>query len=288
MKQKSLFLSVLFVLISVVAFSQQDTITGWDFSDNTDSTFTANFGLSGNQTYDIRAEDTTGAARTLTYTNGATNYAATATGWDGGADNKFWSIKFKADGFTNMKVYSKQSAGGTNAGPKYWKVQARKSGEDWMDITGGTVTVENDWTTGVVDGIDIPAYFDLPGTTSLFIRWIMTSNESVSGADVAANGVAKIDDIFVTGVNSAGIETILFENNVSMFPNPCNETLYIESIEEMSQICIYDITGRLIIRDNVNIMNAQFDMSHLEAGLYIVTIQFKNEPGITKRKIIVE
>ncbi len=265
-----------------------DTITGWDFSDNTDIEFNANLGLPSNHGYDIRAEDTTGTTRTLTYTNGATNYAATATEWDNGADNKFWSVKFKADGYTNMKVYSKQTADGTNAGPKYWKIQARKSGEDWLDVAGGNVTVANDWTTGVVDGLDLPAALDLPGTTSLFVRWIMTSNESVSGSDVFSSGIAKIDDIIITGVNTAGVETILFENNIVVYPNPCSDYVIIDSMEDLDIVNVFDMMGRLMVSKKAKGLTEQIDVSHLASGLYIFTVQMKNESRVVTRKIIVE
>jgi hypothetical protein len=265
-----------------------DTIVGWDFSDDSDIEFNANLGLPSNYGYDIRAEDTTGTTRTLTYTNGATNYAATATEWDNGADNKFWSVKFKADGYVDLKLYSKQTAGGANAGPKYWKIQARKSGEDWLDVAGGNVTVANDWTTGVVDGLDLPAALDLPGTTSLFVRWIMTSNESVSGSDVLPTGVAKIDDIIITGVNTAGVETVIFENNVSVYPNPSSDFVNVQSVEEIDMVRVYDMRGALVVSERVLGQETQIDVSSLPVGLYVVAIHFKNEMKFVTRKIIVE
>jgi hypothetical protein len=265
-----------------------DTITGWDFSDDTDIEFNANLGLVSNHGYDIRAEDTTGTTRPLTYTNGATNFAATASDWDNGTDNKFWSIKFKADGYTSMKVYSKQYSGDTNPGPKYWKIQARKSGEDWLDVTGGDVTVENNWTTGVADGLDLPAALDLPGTSSLFVRWIMTSNESTGGSDVLPAGVAKIDDIIITGLNVAGVETVIFENNVTVYPNPTADFLNIESLEELETVRIFDLRGLLVMSEKIGGYHTQLDLRLLAPGLYIVTMQFYNEAKLETRKIIVE
>jgi len=287
MKKRNLSFAILFVLFSFFAIGQQDTIIGFDFSDNAGA-FKANFGLSGNSNYNLRAEDTADFVRPLEYTAAGSDYAATAIGWDEGKDKKFWSIKFKADGFTNMKVYSKQLSTETDAGPKSWKVQARKSGEDWTDVVDGDVTVANDWTTGVVNGLNLPASLDLPGTTSVGIRWIMTSNDAITDEPVTETGISKIDDIFVTGLNSAGIETIIFENNVAIYPNPCNDILYVESMEEMTQINIYGITGSLIIRDNISRMDTQYDLSNFNPGIYFVTIQFKNESGITKRKVVVE
>jgi hypothetical protein len=287
--KKNLFLTfAIAVLFSVTGNAQNDTITGWDFSDTTNTEFNANLGLVSNQGYDIRAEDTSGTSRTLTYTNGITNYAATATGWEDGADAKYWSIKFKANGYTSMTISSKQRSGGTDAGPKYWKIQCQKSGEPWIDVTGGDVTVGNDWTTGVVTDLPLPAALDNPGTTSLYIRWIMTSNEDINAGTVASTGIAKIDDIIVKGVNSAGISTIIYENNVCMYPNPCEDILNIESTELLSRVEIYDMQGGLVYSGRLSGQNAEIDMSKLNTGLYFVQLFLQNESKTVSRRIVVE
>lgn len=286
MKMKSF--TLLFVLISCsLLVNAQDTLTGWDFSDNTDVNFYPTYGLSGNMTYDLRAEDSVGTTRPMTYTNGATDYAATATNWDNGADNKFWSVKFKADGYINLKVSSKLSSGGNNAGPKFWKLQCKKSGGAWMDITGGTVTVANNWTTGVVNQLALPSSFDNPGTTSLYIRWIMTSNESVNGGNVQSTGIAKIDDILVTGVNSIGIETHLPETGITVYPNPTTDLLQVHSTNLIESVRIFDATGMLVISEQVDATHAQLDVSNLPAGIYAVAIMAGTDNRMITRKIMV-
>lgn len=84
--------------------------------------------------------------------------------------------------------------------------------------TGGNITVANDWTKGVVDSLALPATLDNPGTTSVYLRWVMTSNKSTAAdsADVLSTGISKIDDIVVTGtLSGVGISTVIYENNVS-------------------------------------------------------------------------
>ena len=264
-----------------------DTIIGFDFADTLDVEFNADFGLTGNLTYDIRAEDTTASTRTLTYTNGVTNYAATAEGWDNGADNKFWLIKFKADGYTDFKLYSKQRSGSTNAGPKNWKVQTKKSGGVYEDVTGGTVIVGNDWSSGVVDALELPATLNNPGTSSLYIRWIMTDNEDINGGTVAATGTSKIDNIIVTGVNASGLESVIYENNISLYPNPCNDILNIYSDEEISKIEMLNIQGKKVYESNGNINDSFIDVNNLEQGMYFVRVYLKNEYYPVSRKVLV-
>jgi len=267
-----------------------DTIIGFNFADSTDHEFNADYGLPGNLTFNIQAEDTSFTDRIITYTNGATNFAATASEWNDGADVKFWSIKFKADGYKDMKVWSKQRSGGATPGPKYWKLQCRLSGGDWEDVPGGNITVANDWTKGVVDSLPLPATLDNPGTTSIYVRWIMTSNKStaIDSADVLSSGISKIDDIVVTGkLSGVGISNVIYENNVSIYPNPCNDVLHIESTEGLVKTEIYNVMGARIYSSNSRSENLNINVKNFDSGLYVVVMHFQNESKIVSRKVLI-
>lgn len=287
MKKRLLFVFALMAAMSFSVTAQNDTIIGFNFADDTDTEFNADFGLTGNLTYDVRAEDSTGATRTLTYTNGVTDFAATAEGWDDGMDNKCWSIKFKANGYQNLKLYSKQRSGGTNAGPKDWKVQARLSGASYEDVAGGTVTVANDWTTGVVDGLALPAFFNNPGSTSLYVCWIMTSNDDINGGTVAATGTSKIDDIIVTGEVISGVETVIYQNHVSVYPNPSNDFVNVFSEEEISRIEMISVQGKKVFEHNGTVLETTIDVNDMVPGLYMLRIYHKNEARPVSRKVLV-
>jgi hypothetical protein len=289
MKKRLFLLILLLIMATTVAFSMQlDTITGWNCPDDTDMNFNADIGLPGNLTYDLRAEDSSGATRTLTYVAGATTFAISAAEWDGGDSIKWWSAKFKANGYMNFKVYSKQSSDAGTPGPKYWKLQCRKSGGVWEDIVGANVTVAADWTTGVVNGLDLPVSMNNPGTTSVYIRWIMTSNDNINGGTVGATGTSKIDDILVTGENAAGIESILYKDGLSIYPNPANELLYFESAEVISKIEIYDMKGARVISKNEGSQQTQINISNLQPGLYFVKTYFTDQNKTTGRNIVVQ
>ncbi len=268
-----------------------DTIIGFNFADTTDTEFNADFGLPGNLTYNIQAEDTSLTNdRTITYTSGNSDYAATATGWNDGNSVKFWSIKFKADGYKDMKVWSKQRSGGTYPGPKYWKLQCRLSGGEWEDVPGGNITVGNNWTTGIVDSLPLPATLDNPGNTSIYLRWIMTSNKSTAAdsADVLSTGISKIDDIVVTGtLSGVGISTVLYENNVSLYPNPCNDVLHIESAEGIVTTEIYNMLGAKVYGTSMESQNISINVKDFDSGLYIVIMHFANESKVVSRKILI-
>lgn len=285
---KTLLLTFAITISCLTMEAQSDTLIGFDFSDSTKTGFTANYGLPGNLSYDVRAEDSLGTTRPLSYTNGATNFAATATGWDGGADNKFWSVKFKADGYSNIKVSGKLSSGGNKPGPKNWKLQARKSGGAWVDITGGTITIANDWTTGVVTDLALPASFDLPGTTSLYIRWIMTSNESVSGPAVLADGICKIDDILITGTSSIGVEENLFTFNSCVYPNPAKGFIMIETPVSNGEAVLLDSRGSAVASVVLDGNQGRMDLSTVEPGIYVLAIKGENNSQVLYKKVVVQ
>ncbi|MBE9467322.1 MAG: T9SS type A sorting domain-containing protein [Bacteroidetes bacterium] len=269
-----------------------DTITGWSFSDADDVEFNSNMGLEGNQGYDIRAENETAeTSRTITLTKGAhkDDFAATAEGWDAGNNDKFWSIKLKANGYKDFKVSSKQRSGGTNAGPKNWKIQAQLSKQEWIDIPDGKITVANDWTTGVANGLAFPSDFDNPGTTSIYIRWIMTSNDDINGGTVEATGTSKIDDILITATaTETGITTELFSSKVNVYPNPCNGILNIASTEDVDKVEIYNIQGRKVEEVQNHVGALSINTESLSKGLYFVRIFFHNERIPMTKKVIVE
>lgn len=164
----------------------------WDFPNNPDDA-TADGGITSN----LSATISTTAAGPLTFNSaGATTEAASATGWDGGNGTKYWEISFDATNYYSLAFSSKQRSSGT--GPRDFKVQYKiGSGGTWTDVTGGAVTVGNDFTTGVLTDIALPTACD--NQSSVYLRWIMTSNTSVGNGTVASTGTSRMDDLFVTG-----------------------------------------------------------------------------------------
>lgn len=263
----------------------QDTLTGWTFPvDSGPDSLNANLGLPGNLGYDIRFEGTDTTYDRIYFTNGATTFAATTTGWDNGADAKFWSIKFKAENYTNIKVSSKQQSGGNNPGPRDFKLQWRLSGGNWEDIPDGTVTVANDWVTGVVTNLPVPVTNQ--GTSSIYIRWIMASDTNSAGGIVDADGISKIDDIIVTGVYTQGIDQVLYTNQVKLFPNPNPGAFMVQSVVPLSSITIRDPKGNRIYENRSPGMDYTFSLD-LPAGLYLVTVRFRGSESLYTTRMII-
>jgi hypothetical protein len=282
------FLQLIVVLMFVpVLASAQDTIVGWTFTQNLDTSAYANFGTSSNLgARFIAAEDTGGVERIITWTNGVADYAATAEGWDAGANVKFWSVKFKAQGYQDLKLYSKQRSGGNNPGPKYFKVQYRFSGGEYMDIPGSdTVRVANDWTTGVVSNLALPA--DCNDTSvSIYIRWLQISDLPSSGSTLTDSGISKIDEIFILGT---AVPASISENeNVSMniYPNPASDFVMVEA-RESSIVTLFDMVGHQVSEAVMPANVMKMDVSALEAGIYFISITDQRNGDRITRKLVV-
>jgi len=59
--------------------------------------------------------------------------------------------------------------------------------------------------------------------------------------------------------------------NLIMYPNPADEVLFIEGIQNHHQILIYDQLGRQVLKDVITNQSA-INIKSLESGLYIVSL----------------
>lgn len=262
MKKLLLLMMLLPVLQLALA---QDTIVKWTFPHNSLGDTVQNSLNSLNLTRTIRVEGT----GTISMKNGATDYAAQATGWGNGMDSKNWNIKFKTTGYDHVTISSKQQAGGTNGGPKDFKLQFKiGSTGSWADVPGGNVTLANDWTTGVISNLDLPAECQNQ-SNSVYIRWIMASNTDVTLAAITPNGVSKIDDIIIAGMLITGLRDQKEAKGLNTFPNPSSASFSISLGKETSLVEIYNSNGQLVykaIPEN-EILTVE---KILPAGLYFI------------------
>ncbi|MCX7861837.1 MAG: DUF5018 domain-containing protein [Bacteroidales bacterium] len=238
------------------------TLVEWTFPNNPDDSL-ADGGITANLDKII----TTTATGTLVFNAaGATTSAARATGWDNGADTKYWRVDFTTQGFMMVQFSSKQRSSST--GPKEFKVQYMINNDgNWIDIPGAIVTVADNFTTGVLSNISLPSECDDKALISL--RWIMTSNTSVGGATVAAAGASRIDDIIVKGVEiPLSIKPLSVREYILVYPNPVEDILNIYSESSIIQVRLLNANGQVFITTQSN----QLNVSHLPSGVYSLLI----------------
>lgn len=191
----------LFIIISGTALSQvQDTIAGWTFPGGEPDDKYCNIGTEQNVgTYDLRATNKDDMLRELTFPSSESqdNYYAEAIRWEEGKDYKYWMVRFKASSFKDLKINSRQRSDGVNPGPRDFAIEYKLgSSGKWTRLD--SIVVENNWTSGLVENLEMPETSDTyPNVISL--RWIMISDSSAYASEVLEDGKSWIDDIIITG-----------------------------------------------------------------------------------------
>lgn len=76
------------------------------------------------------------------------------------------------------------------------------------------------------------------------------------------------------------------DQNISVFPVPASEVLFIQNMKSGTQVKIIDINGKMLLHQNSNTDNIQVDITEWPAGVYF--IQFNSTESHYTRKIIIE
>ena len=188
-----------------------ETLAGWAFTSNTSTNLINTEGNSNNIALSVLV---TGASQTFTHSNvgpsSTTNpYSVTTTGWDAGTNTKFWQVEVSTLGATGITVSSSQLS--SNTGPANFKLQYKVgSTGTWADVAGGTVTVTANNVWAVLTDVPLPA--DANNQSLVSIRWLQTSDMSVSGAAVGTSGTSRISAIYVKGQVNGFINTYAQQN----------------------------------------------------------------------------
>ncbi|NNV54447.1 T9SS type A sorting domain-containing protein [Limnovirga soli] len=214
-------------LFDILSTASNTTITlaKWNFDDQ-------------NATVDVntvanasKVISTVGGTSAIGYTlAGATGFSASATSWGSGNGVKYWQIDISTLNYNTLKIYSKQRSTSSN-GPRDFRLEYKVgSGGTWTAVTGGTITVADNFTSGVLSNLALPVACE--NQSQVFLRWIMTSNTSVSGGSITSGGSSRIDDIIVTGLSSSLIAGLYYKTNGSgKFESGCT---WLSSVDNSS------------------------------------------------------
>lgn len=244
MKKTMTILSICFFLLTAFSMQSQVLLAKWTFPTGNPTDSLPDGGVPANLSMSIHTEGGTSAIDFSK--NGATTKAAQATGWDNGALLKCWVIRLNTSGFKNLRLSSKMQTGGNNPGPRDYSVQYRVgSAGTWTDIPNSTLVTANNWTSAVLDSIDIPEACN--NQTSVYLRWIMTTNTNSAGGSVEATGINKIDDIYLTGkLVSTAVDERAGVATFTISPNPASGPVVITSRESIRFIEFFDFRGRIV------------------------------------------
>ena len=94
-------------------------------------------------------------------------------------------------------------------------------------------------------------------------------------------GTVYIDNMYFYKSGTAGVGTNeLF--NVSVFPNPASNTVNLRADETITRADVYNILGKKVRSFNVNATSTSFNISDLNAGIYLLKYEINNKVGTTR------
>ena len=262
-------------MLLVSLFTQSQILVKWTFPSGTATDSIADGGIPANLDKAIHTEGGTSA---IDFTkNGASTKAAQATGWDNGMNVKCWVVKLTTQGYDNLKLSSKMQSGGNNPGPRDYKVQYLVgSSGTWTDVPGTTIVTANDWTTGVLDSVAIPVACN--DQAVIYLRWIMTNNTNSSGGTVAASGINKIDDIYITGKSVvSGVMNPNQPVSLKISPNPSHGRVVVESSDPISSVSVFNNGGKCVYKQSsLSTKKLNLNLDSIAVGTYVLKIRTVN------------
>ena len=161
---------------------------------------------------------------------GTGTYAPSSKAWNAGADTKYWQIEISTQGYGELFLSSKQRSSTT--GPANFKVQYSLNGTSWYDVSNSNIVCGDNFTAGVLNELTLPV--ECNNKNQLLIRWLMSNNTAVGGADVSTVGTNRIDDIIVKGryitTEADIVEFSFLQQTAPALIDTVNQTVNVEVI----------------------------------------------------------
>ena len=140
-----------------------------------------------------------------------------------------------------------------------WDVLYRESGADsWYTVT----TSNNPYTLAGLNG---------------------ASSYDVQVVAHCTNGIPSEPSATITFM-TVGIDDYTLDNTVSLYPNPTNGKVYVESSDNMENVEVYDAYGKLLGTETVNSNVANVDLTGYAKGTYFVRVT--TEKGIVTKRVV--
>ena len=176
----------------LVILPYRTQLVAWNFDDDN---LTADKGIKANKQDSL----TIIGAHSEGWITGVSGDAFNTSGWDDSTKEEYYEIHLSTTHYQNLQLYSKQS--GSSSGPRDFAVEYSTNNSNWNTIPNGTITVDGNWSNGVIAGLSLPAAAS--NQPDLYIRWRKISETRISGEyGISRVGTNHMDDIVVTGVDS--------------------------------------------------------------------------------------
>jgi hypothetical protein len=110
---------------------------------------------------------------------------------------------------------------------------------------------------------------------------------TIPGGPTICSSLYYIDDVSVTLIDETGIEEMLHESAIKLYPNPARDVLRIEMQNQFAgTITVTDALGKVFYQNSTekSISHFSIDLREFPAGLYFVS--FRNEGGDVNKRFV--
>jgi hypothetical protein len=116
------------------------------------------------------------------------------------------------------------------------------------------------------------------GQTILQATFLIPADATIGMYDLLVDDLVLPSSFLVTVINS--IEANI-ESFATVYPNPASNNIWIETQTE-SSFSLYDLSGKLLVQESLNIGKSSIDISDFRPGIYMTVIQNSNTKVINK------
>lgn len=121
-----------------------------------------------------------------------------------------------------------------------------------------------------------------------YISNLQVSNYTIYSASIN-NGMlyVNLEDRTIvcqlTALNEAITNTDDYVNMVSIYPNPTTDYINIQNTDVIQNVMVYDLSGKIIMNQNINTNQTTLSVSDLKNGVYVMMVYTNGtKPYITK------
>ncbi len=201
-----------------------------------------------------------------------------------GDDAKSWAgfytsvVLPKPDFTVNKYVHVKIRKSDTT--PQKFKIEGGTTNPNYFELNStNSYTTPNQWQDIVFHFPNATGTYNIVGLSP---DW---SDPIVAGAD----RIIYFDDIIINNNPTpitAGIQDNYLASRIAMFPNPAQNMLYVDTMDELKAVNIFTIEGRQVTaKNNLSVGMNQIDLSNLNAGVYFVKFTATNGATLTQKVI---
>lgn len=127
------------------------------------------------------------------------------------------------------------------------------------------------------------ANVDAANTAIAAANAVVESATTQAEIDQAVTDLESAMALFVP--NPVSVNQLL-DVHFAMYPNPVNDVLVLDNIENVNTISVYSVTGKLITRIDNTDVSTTINLSELNSGVYL--IKFNTDKGIAAKRFIKE